>query len=75
MFGSLDACSLAIVGLAMLSAGGLAYALLYGRIQNENASRAAARASSRARAAAIPDRAPRASRRCRPSGASRFRTR
>ena len=35
MFGSFTAL-LAVVGLAMLSAGGVAYALLYGRIQNEN---------------------------------------
>jgi len=34
MFGS-GVTLLAIVGLAMLSAGGLAYALLYGRIENE----------------------------------------
>jgi tight adherence protein B len=36
MFGSLTVL-LAIVGLATLSAGSLAYVLLYGRIQNENA--------------------------------------
>jgi tight adherence protein B len=35
MFGSLGTI-LAIVGLAALSAGGLAYGLLYGRIQNES---------------------------------------
>jgi tight adherence protein B len=35
MFGSLTTI-LAIVGLATLSAGGLAYGLLYGRIQSEN---------------------------------------
>jgi tight adherence protein B len=36
MFGSLTLL-IAVVGLATLSAGSLAYALLYGRIQNENA--------------------------------------
>jgi tight adherence protein B len=35
MFGSLTML-LAVAGLAMLSAGGLAYALLYGRIETEN---------------------------------------
>jgi tight adherence protein B len=35
MFGSLTTL-LAVIGLASLSAGGLAYALLYGRIQSEN---------------------------------------
>jgi len=35
MFGSLTVL-LAFVGLAMLSAGGLAYVILYGRIQSEN---------------------------------------
>ena len=35
MFGSLSIL-LAVAGLAMLSAGGLAYVLLYGRIQAEN---------------------------------------
>ena len=43
-----------IVGLAMLSAGGLAYALLYGRIQDENTRRAAARAVRRARRRSRP---------------------
>ena len=36
MFGS-SITILAVIGLATLSAGGLAYALLYGRIQNEDA--------------------------------------
>jgi tight adherence protein B len=54
---------LAIVGLATLSAGGLAYALLYGRIQNENTTerrigfaQGQGRIEARERAAADPSR-------------------